>query len=84
MFYEEKELPELYYMKHRHDDNDKYIDYEKNILDRTLSPHIYKNDMMNNFLKRLQPLVAKLFDQMNVMKNFQNYMVDKYYYKHSK
>ncbi len=40
--------------------------------------------MMNSFLKRLQTLAAKLFDQMNIMKNFQNYMVDKYYYKHPK
>jgi hypothetical protein len=84
MLYEEKELPELYYMKHRHDNNNMYIDYENSILDRSLSPHMYKNDMMNNFLKRLQPLTAKLFDQMNIMKNFQNYMVDKYYYKHPK
>jgi hypothetical protein len=84
MLIEDKELPELYYMKHRHDDNKDFIDYENSILDKMLSPYIYENDMMNSFLKRLQPLVAGLFDQMNIAKNFRNIMVDKYYYKHNK
>lgn len=76
-----KNLPEIDYMKHRHDNNDQYVDYEKQILDSSLSPYIYENDMMSGFLKKLQSLTALLFDQMNVMKNFKNYMVDKYYYK---
>ena len=84
MLYEDQELPELFYMKHRHDDDTDFIDYENMILDKTLSPYIYENDMMNSFLKRLQPLVAALFDQMNIAKNFRNIMVDKYYYKHNK
>ena len=84
MLIEDKELPELYYMKHRHDDNKDFIDYENSILDKMLSPYIYENDMMNGFLKRLQPLTAKLFDQMNIMKNFRNYIVDKYHYKHNR
>lgn len=84
MLIEDKELPELYYMKHRHDDNKDFIDYENSILDKMLSPYMYENDMMNSFLKRLQPLVAALFDQMNIAKNFRNIMVDKYYYKHNK
>lgn len=82
MLYERKQLPELNYMKHRHDDDSNYVDYEKNILDKSLSPYLYQNDMMNGFLKRLQPLVSIIFDHMNVIKNFKNYMVDKYHYKH--
>ena len=81
MLYERKQLPELNYMKHRHDDDDSYFDYENNILDKSLSPYMYENDVMNGFLKRLQKLASLLFDHMNVMKNFKNYMVDKYYYK---
>lgn len=84
MLYEDQELPELFYMKHRHDDDTDFIDYENMILDKTLSPYIYENDMMSSFLKKLQPLVASLFDQMNIAKNFRNIMVDKYYYKHNK
>ena len=82
MLYERKQLPELNYMKHRHDDNDVYFDYEKTILDKSLSPYMYENDMMFGYLKRLQPLISILFDHMNLVKNFKNYMVDKYYYKH--
>jgi len=84
MLYEDKDLSELHYMKHRHDDNKDYVDYQKNILSNKLSPYLYRNDLMNSFLNKLQPLVSIFFDQMNIMKNFQNYMVDKYYYKHSK
>lgn len=84
MLFREKDLPELHYMKHRHDSVAEYNDYETNVLDNMLSPNIYNSDMMNGFLKRLQPLAAKLFDQMNIMKNWHNYMVDKYYHKHIK
>ncbi len=83
MLYQRKQLPELYFMKHRHDDEDNFVDYEKQIFDSTLTPYIYNNDLMNSWLKKMQPLTSLLFDQMNVMKNFKNYMVDKYYYKHS-
>ena len=84
MLFKDKELPEVFYMKHRHDDDTDFVDYENFILDKSLSPYIYENDMISGFLKRLQPLVASLFDQMNISKNFRNIMVDKYYYKHNK
>ena len=84
MLQEETEIPEVYYMKHRHDDDSDWVDYENNMLDKMLSPYIYENDMMNGFLKRLQPLTGKLFDQINIMKNFKNYIVDKYHYKHNR
>jgi len=84
MLHEEREIPELYYMKHRHDNDTEWIDYENSMLDNMLSPYIYENDMMNGFLKRLQPLTGKLFDQMNIVKNFRNYIVDKYHYKHNR
>lgn len=77
MLYDRQQLSELNYMKHRHDD-DSYFDYEKNILDKSLSPYMYNNDVMNGFLKKLQSLVSLNFDHMNVMKNFKNYMVDKF------
>lgn len=81
MLYERNQIRELEFLKHRHDTKDSYIDYEKNLLDKSLSPYIYNNDIMNGFLKRLQPLTTILFDHMNIVKNFKNFMVDKYYYK---
>lgn len=83
MLYEDKQLPELYYMKHRHDNDVDFVDYEKNILNKTLSPYLFNNNLMNSFLQRLQKLISILFDQHNIIKNFKNFMVDKDYYKHS-
>ncbi len=83
MLLEDKELPELYQMKHRHDSNDGYVDWGNNLLSKSLSPYLYKNDTMNGFLNRIQKMASILFDQQNVMKNFKNYIVDKYYYKHT-
>lgn len=81
MLYRKKQLPEIYYMRHRHDNDNDYVDYENMLLDKTLTPYLYQNDTMNGFLKKLQPLVGLLFDQMNVVKNFKNYIVDKDWHK---
>jgi hypothetical protein len=82
MLYERKELPELYHIKHLHDDdNNKYVKYDEMIFDKTLSPYIFENNVMNTWLKKMQPLASLMFDQMNIMKNFKNYMVDKYHWK---
>jgi hypothetical protein len=82
MYFEEQHIPELFFLKHRHDSEEDFVDYEKMILDKTLTPFIYNNDRMNNFLKLLQRPIAILFDNVNIIKNFKNFMVDKYYYKH--
>lgn len=84
MIYEDKQIPELVKLKHRWDDNDQWVDYENNILNKSLSPHLYKNNLMSDFLNRLQKLVSMLYDQHNIIKNFKNYIVNKDYYKHSK
>jgi hypothetical protein len=82
MLYERKELPELYHIKHLHDDDEKkYVKYDEMIFDKTLSPYIFENNVMNTWLKKMQPLASLMFDQMNIMKNFKNYMVDKYHWK---
>lgn len=83
MLYQRKQIKEIYDLKHRHDDNDQFVDYEKQILDNSLSPYIYKNDLMNSWLKKMQPLLSLLFDQMNIVKNWRNYIVDKDYYQHN-
>lgn len=82
MYYKEQYLEEIYDLKHRHDDDKNFVDYEKDILNRTLSPKLFENDRMFTFLSRTQRLVAILFDNFNIIKNFKNYNVDKYYYKH--
>ena len=83
MLYERKDLPEIHFLKHFHDDDTdaNYVKYDDVILDKTLSPYMYNNDFMNNWLKKMQPLVAILFDKFTMIKNFKNYMVDKYDYR---
>lgn len=82
MLQDEKQLPELRYLKHLHDNSDDNFDYENNLLNKSLSPHLFQNEMMANFLYRLQKLISISFDQTNIIRNFKNYMVDKYHYKH--
>lgn len=81
MLYERKDLPELHHIKHLYDDDNKFVKYDETILTKSLSPYMFQNDLMNNWLTKMQPLVSILFDQMNIMKNWKNYMVDKYHYK---
>lgn len=83
MLYDYRQIPELNDLKHRNDDNKDYVAYEDKILTNTTSPYMYNNDLMNSYLLRMQRLASLMFDQFNIMKNFKNYMVDKYYYKHS-
>ena len=81
MLYKRNQLPELYTLKHRHDDDNTFVDYENVILDKTLSPYLFENDLMTNYIKRMQPAVSILFDHMSLIKNFKNYIVDKYDYR---
>ena len=81
MLIKQKQLNELYFIQHFNDTNDQFVDYEKQILTSSLSSFMLNNDTLNAFIKNIQPLVSLMFDQMNIMKNFQNYIVDKYYYQ---
>ncbi len=84
MIYDKQKIPELNTLLHRNDNPIKnYVDYEKNILNKSLSPYIYSNNRMSNFLNGLNELVSMFFDQFNIIKNWRNYSVDKYFYKQS-
>ena len=82
MYYKDQHLEELYNLKHRHDDDNQFVEYEEEIFNKTLSPRIFENDRMFYFLNKLKKLVSIFFDNYNIIKNFKNYNVDKYYYKH--
>jgi hypothetical protein len=75
---EEKEIKELYQLKHHNDNYPKGFNYFNNILKKSLSPFIFQNDRMNGFLLKLEPMVAHFFDNMNVVRNWKNWYVDKY------
>jgi hypothetical protein len=80
-YYKEKDIPEIYQMKHRYDSDKDFMDYGEKILDKSLSPFLYYNDFFGNLLNRYKRLVSILFDNVNIVKNFKNYNVHKYYYK---
>lgn len=81
--YKDSQLPELYTLKHRHDNNEYgAYDIENNILKRTLSNFLFNNDTMNEFLLRMQKIYSLWFDQMNVIRNLKNWSVSKYYNNH--
>lgn len=80
MLLEKKELQEIFFLKHRHDDLD-YRTNENDILDKSLSPYLYRNDTMNGFLKNLQKLVYFFFDKKHIVRNFKNPTVDKYEFR---
>lgn len=83
MLYNEKDIPELNVFYHRNDSIKlDYVDYEKVILNKTISPYVYGNPLMDGFLNKVNKLVALFFDQFNIIKNFKNFTVDKYFYKH--
>lgn len=84
MLIQRKEIPELYKLKHRHDDFIEYVEYENQLFTSTMSPYMFGNPIMSGFLLKMQSLASLLFDQMTVMQNFKNYIVDKYHYKQSR
>lgn len=81
---EKKEIKEIYDLKHRHDNYPKGYDYFSNILKKSLSPFMYENGNMGNFLLKLEPMIANLFDNVNIIRNWKNWYVDKYKNDHIK
>lgn len=82
MLYEEKDLPDIYKLKHLHDSDSDFVNYESKLYKITLSGNIFNNELMNIFILRLQKITSLMFDNVNIVKNFKNFMVDKYHYKH--
>lgn len=83
MLRRKKHIPELWELEHRNDSyHQKPVDIENNFLKKTLPPFIFENPTMNKFLLRLEKLSYIMFNQIVIMRNFKNFMVDKWYDKH--
>jgi hypothetical protein len=83
MIYLRKQLPELKFLKHRNDTQDWFVKYDDIILKNSLSPYIVRNRDMNEFILKLQPLVSLFIDSHNIIKNWRNYIVDKYDFRNN-
>lgn len=81
--YKDSQIEELYMLKNRHNNN-KYSSYniEENLLKRSVSSYLYSNDTMKNYLDRLEKMYFLLFENYNIIRNFKNWTVHKYYNDH--
>lgn len=81
--YKDKEIPEIWDLKHRND-NFSYnaFDYESNLMNKSLSSFMFNNQNMSDFIGNITPMMVLFFDQVNIIRNFKNYLVDKYYNQH--
>jgi len=84
MIEKEKQVRELYYIKHRNDDlKHTGFDYENKLFRRVFSGLMFDNPTMNSFLALLQKQAVWMIESTLVVRNFWNYTVDKYYNKHN-
>lgn len=77
-------IPELYVLKHRKDNEiHQGYDYRNNILKKTLSRSLFKNDKTNGFLLYLEEMVVHMIDSNVLLRNWFNPTVSKYYTRHN-
>lgn len=78
MLYDEKQITELYNLKHMNDDKIHQPNYN-NFLRNFLSPVLYNNSNMRSYLDLLEKMVLLMIDEMNYVRNFYHTSVDKHY-----
>lgn len=80
MLYKDKQINELYNLKHFNDNKlHKPADYENELLRNFLSPVLYNNSTMKEYLNKIQKFLVLMFEQVNYVRNFFNTAVDKHY-----
>lgn len=79
----DRQIPELYHLKHRNDKIlHRHFPWEENLLKKTTSTYIWKNETMNAFLTKIEKILVLMVEKSNVARNFFNYTVNKYYNDH--
>lgn len=83
MLEQKSQIPELYYLKNKWNNNpNRHYPWEDNILKKTLSPNIFNNKNMRDYLLQLEEMVGLMLESVNIVRNFFNISVDKYYNDH--
>lgn len=73
-------INELYILSHRHDNEiNNSKTYKTELLNKSISPALYKNDNVAGFLDLLQPMVYHMIASNSMIRNWLNYTVSKYY-----
>lgn len=80
MLYKDKQIHELYSLKHMHDKKlHQPEDYENKILRNFLSPVLYNNQNMKNYLDLVQKILVLMVEEGNYIRNFFHTAADKHY-----
>jgi hypothetical protein len=60
-------------------DDRKYLgnDYRENVFKNSISPYIYRNPFMNDFVVLIQNILADLIDSVKYLKGYKSYTTKK-------
>ncbi len=84
MIERESQIKELFDLKHRKDNEiNTGFDYENKLLDKIMPAYARKNEMINDFVLKLQNLFVWGIEAQLTIRNFYNYTVGKYYNRHN-
>lgn len=74
------QISEIYDYNH-FNDNELYLPYDMNnsILDKSLSPYMFKNDITNDYLTQLDNVISLVESSNVILRNWFNPTVSKYY-----
>lgn len=80
------EIPEMFNLRHKHDTSlpEQGYDYQLNMLQKSLSPVLYKNDTNSEFLDDLNKLLIALVETILPTRNMFFYSHSKYFNRHGK
>jgi hypothetical protein len=84
MIERESQIKEIYDLKHRKDNEiHTHFDYENELMNKMMPEYARRNDMMNEFVLKIQKLFVWGIETQLTIRNFYNYTVDKYYNRHN-
>jgi len=83
MIEKDTQIKELYELKHMNDKIESGYDYEENLIIKSFSNVMFKNQMTFDFLNQIKPLLLYTIEANLIARNWFNYTVSKYYNKHN-
>lgn len=73
-------INELYILSHRRDKElHNATTYKTDLISKSISPNLFKNNNMFGFLNLLQPMVYHMIASNSLIRNWLNFSVNKYY-----
>jgi len=83
MIEKDLQVKELYDLKHMNDKIESGFDYEEGLLRTSFSNVMFQNEMTNNFLNKIKPLLIYTIESNLIARNWFNYTCHKFYSKHN-